>query len=268
MKKTFVVLLFFLSVLSSAQNVGDAAPDFTVELLDGGNFSLSDQQGKVVFIFLFGFNCPHCQTNGPNTEIGIYQVYKNDSDFIAIGIDTWNGNASGVSSYRSITGITYPLALNGGFVQSAYSTTYDRILVVDKDGILRYKGSVNATTSEVASAVSAISTYLAMEPSGGDDGDDDDGGDDGDGSNILNAPSDDRLEFYPSPTNGPFTVSGTELSTMNQLTITDLNGKVHENLGLQNTSHIHLDLSPLKPGLYFLKLSGNEQELIRKIVVN
>ena len=35
---------------------GEIAPDFTLEEVDGGQVSLSDFEGKVVFINFFGYN--------------------------------------------------------------------------------------------------------------------------------------------------------------------------------------------------------------------
>ncbi|NJK85193.1 MAG: TlpA family protein disulfide reductase [Bacteroidales bacterium] len=117
-------------LLAKGQNVGEPAPDFTLNVLNGGQFKLSDQKGKVVFIFVFGYNCPHCKANGPNTQTGIYEMFMDNSSFVAIGVDTWNGNSSGVESFKATTGITYPLGLNASSIESLYSTTYDRILVV------------------------------------------------------------------------------------------------------------------------------------------
>lgn len=143
-----------MNVLS--QGVGDLAPDFTLSTVDGSQFKLSDNSGKVVFIFLFGYACPHCLANGNNTETGIYSLYKQNNDFVAIGIDTWDGNSSAVENFISQTGITYPVALNGSGIQSLYSTTYDRIIVIDQSGIIKFKATANATTTVVNDAKQII----------------------------------------------------------------------------------------------------------------
>ena len=50
-----IISLIFLFQLSTlAQNVGEAAPDFTHNTLSHGTISLSDFRGKVVFLFFFG----------------------------------------------------------------------------------------------------------------------------------------------------------------------------------------------------------------------
>jgi peroxiredoxin len=49
-------ILFTLMLVwnSEAVGVGDMAPDFTLNSLDGKTVSLSDYAGKVIYIFWFG----------------------------------------------------------------------------------------------------------------------------------------------------------------------------------------------------------------------
>ncbi len=59
MSRQALILLFLLSWHSSATalvQVGEAAPDFTLDALEGGQVSLADFRGKVVLINLFGYN--------------------------------------------------------------------------------------------------------------------------------------------------------------------------------------------------------------------
>ncbi len=60
------------------QTVGEMGPDFEVNTLGGGTFKLSDQRGKVVFVFLFGNTCPSCKAVGPTVESSIYQHFKDE----------------------------------------------------------------------------------------------------------------------------------------------------------------------------------------------
>ena len=113
-----LLITAIFSIETNAQNLGSAAPDFTLEKLDGGSFTLSEQSEKIVFIFFFGNSCSHCLANGPNTQTDIYELYKDNPNFVAVGIDTWNGNASAVQSYKSTTGIEYPLLLNGSALEA------------------------------------------------------------------------------------------------------------------------------------------------------
>lgn len=163
--KTKTILLSLLVAFATtasikAQEVGDMAPDFTLTGLSGEAFKLSDHKEKVVFIFFFGNDCAHCKANGPNTQTDIYAIYKDNPDFVAIGIDTWDGNSSAVESYQATTEIEYDLLLAGSGVQSDYSTTYDRIIVIDQEGKIQYKATSNADKGVTAEASGVIEGLL------------------------------------------------------------------------------------------------------------
>lgn len=156
------VLMFSMGMIHVAgQDVGSAAPDFEVNLLGGETFKLSDHQGKVVFVFFFGNTCPNCKAVGPEIEASIYQAFKDNDDFVAVGLDTWDSSSgeSSVTGFKNATGITFPLAIKAGFVASDYSTTYDRLLVIDRDGVLAHKGVVGAV-NDVDNAIEAIEESL------------------------------------------------------------------------------------------------------------
>ena len=46
--------------------VGDKAPDFTLESIDGKSISLSDFRGKVVLIVFTSVNCKECEEQMPH----------------------------------------------------------------------------------------------------------------------------------------------------------------------------------------------------------
>lgn len=46
---------------STYVNVGEMAPDFTVQLVDGGTRTLSSLRGEVVMLIFFSASCPDCQ---------------------------------------------------------------------------------------------------------------------------------------------------------------------------------------------------------------
>lgn len=165
MKKLLLIILIgCLSTSANAQtSVGETAPDFNLPELNGSeSVMLSTHTDKVVYIFFYGANCPHCKTNGPVTESDVYQSYKDNPNFLAFGIDTWNMNASSNNSFRNVTGITYPLLLNGRNTLNAYygnTSSYDRSVVIGLDNILLYRGSVQVD-NDVADVKSAIDSEL------------------------------------------------------------------------------------------------------------
>jgi hypothetical protein len=58
MKKVlyFFIIIIFALESGIAQDVGAPAPDFTHNTLAHGTISLSDYQGKVVYLFFFGWD--------------------------------------------------------------------------------------------------------------------------------------------------------------------------------------------------------------------
>ncbi len=155
------VLLSILSIQNSyAQNVGNPAPDFEVNLAAGGTFKLSDNLGKVIFVFMFGNTCPSCIAAGPSVESNINQQFVGDPNYVAVGLDIWNGSTAKVNAFGALTGITFPLAKNSSFVASDYNSTYDRLMVIDADGILQHKGVIVAG-SDINNARMAVQAGLA-----------------------------------------------------------------------------------------------------------
>lgn len=146
---------------SYSQTVGEVGPDFEVNMLGGGTFKLSDQRGKVVFVFLFGNSCPSCKAIGPSVESSIYQQFMGNERFVAIGLDTWDSSSgeTSVTGFKNATGISFPLAIKAGFVASNYSTTYDRFMVIDRDGVLAHKGTVGAS-NDVNNTIAVINQSL------------------------------------------------------------------------------------------------------------
>ncbi|MCP4314144.1 MAG: redoxin domain-containing protein [Bacteroidetes bacterium] len=174
MKNLFLILVISMGMVQvSGQDVGAAAPDFEVNLLGSDTFKLSDQQEKVVFLFFFGNTCSSCKAVGPKVESSIYQAFKDKDGFVALGLDIWDSssNESSVTGFGKSAGITFPLALKAGDVAYDYGTTWDRLLVIDRDGILVHKGGV-AASNDLNNAIEAIeaslmTTGLSLETPGG-----------------------------------------------------------------------------------------------------
>ncbi|MDA3821387.1 MAG: redoxin domain-containing protein [Bacteroidales bacterium] len=160
-KNIFFSLAFFmaLSLNINAQDPGTDAPDFTADLLGDLDFTLSDHSGKVVMLFFFGNSCPYCYTSGPKVQ-EVYTSYVDSSDFVTLGLDTWDSSSSSetVAAFQSTAGVSFPLAIKAGFVASAYQTSYDRLIVIDQQGVIRHKGTTAAVND--ASTASAIISEL------------------------------------------------------------------------------------------------------------
>lgn len=64
-----------------------AAPDFTLEDMDGESHSLGDYRGKVVMVNFWATWCPPCRRELPSME-ALYQDFR-DEPFTVLAINQW-----------------------------------------------------------------------------------------------------------------------------------------------------------------------------------
>ena len=116
------------------------AADFILKTLDGDSIRLSSLEGKVVVLFFYGNLCSSCRVAAVDIENELIQPYSYRSDFVLLGLDLSNGNSSELESFKSFTGATFPLLFNASSLVSTYETTVDRLIVVDKQGYIQFRG--------------------------------------------------------------------------------------------------------------------------------
>lgn len=64
-----------------------AAPDFTLEDIDGEDYSFKDYRGKVVLVNFWASWCPPCRREFPSME-ALHQAFKDES-FTILAINQW-----------------------------------------------------------------------------------------------------------------------------------------------------------------------------------
>ncbi len=256
-----LLILTFVSTITLAQkNVGDDAPDFTYTSLANQQFKLSEMEGKVVYIFFFGANCPHCRSNGPVTENEIYQKFKNEENFVAVGIDTWNTSASAVAGFKNVTGISYALLLQGQKSLVDYygnTSSYDRSVVISATGKIAYKGTgfVNSDFKEVNEA---INEQLSLATSNENDVD-------LPGSVFLD-------QNFPNPFNPSTTISYT-LDKSNEVSLKVYNMLGSEIVTLENgfknsgEHTVTFDASGFSSGIYIYRLTTGSISLTKRMTL-
>ena len=136
-----------------------AAPGFELTALDGTKVKLSDQKDKVVVLFFFGNTCPSCKSVAPDIQQKLNEDYKDEMDYVILGLDVWDGNNSSVQSFKDNTNVTFPLLLKASAVSKSYNTTYDRLVVIDKSGKIAHSGS-RAATNDLTTVKSKVDDLL------------------------------------------------------------------------------------------------------------
>lgn len=124
-----------------------AAPDFSIKTWDGENLNFKDYENKVFVIWFFGSDCPPCKAIGPSIEEKLNKDFRGKEDYAIIGIDQWDRNDATIEGFKKTTGIDFPLGAMGSGVASDYNTTYDRLILVNKEGKIAYKADSRATNN-------------------------------------------------------------------------------------------------------------------------
>lgn len=117
--------------------VGEMAPNFTIELIDGNKVTLSELRGKVVMLQFTASWCGVCRKEMPYIEKDIWLKHKDNSDFALIGIDR-DEPLETVKKFAAATGVTYPLGLDPNadiFAKYALRQSgITRNVLIDKEG--------------------------------------------------------------------------------------------------------------------------------------
>lgn len=147
---TIFVVLGFLgwSLLKKSETrpeVGQTAPDFTLQLFDGyynafddGQVALSDLREQVVVINFWASWCVECRVEARELE-ETWQNYR-DRGVVFIGVD-YDDTEGKARTYLEEFGITYPNGLDGRgrISNNSYRITgVPETFVVDPDGKIAY----------------------------------------------------------------------------------------------------------------------------------
>ncbi|MCH9719415.1 MAG: TlpA family protein disulfide reductase, partial [Actinomycetia bacterium] len=127
------------------------APDLVAPTLDGGEFSLADQQGKVVVMNVWASWCAPCRSEAPE----LAEVYQDsDPDEVQfVGLATRDSEATAAAFVRK-SELDYPHVLDtDGSLQLLFRDTLPpqaipSTLVIDREGRVagRALGEVSAPT--------------------------------------------------------------------------------------------------------------------------
>jgi thiol-disulfide isomerase/thioredoxin len=122
----------------------DAAPDFTLEDLDGRNHALSNYRGKVVLLNFWASWCPPCRFEMPSIE-RLYQS-KMKQSFMVLGINQGESSENAFASLGLFKPMpTFPILLDSkSQVAKSYSVQgLPSSFLINRDGriVMRAEGA-------------------------------------------------------------------------------------------------------------------------------
>ena len=121
------------------------APDFTLKDQNGDEHTLSDYQGKVVFLNFWATWCPPCQREMPDVQ-ALYEDWdKNEGDVVVLGVANpksaeypynQDEDEESIKTFLSDRDYTYPVVMDTtGDVFAAYGiSAFPTTFMIDKEG--------------------------------------------------------------------------------------------------------------------------------------
>jgi peroxiredoxin len=117
--------------------VGEKAPDFQVETMDGEKVKLSDYRGKKVFLNFWATWCPPCKAEMPYMQ-SFYEEKPENVEVLAVNLEE---SASKAKDFADQYGLTFPVLLDhSGAVAEVYDIyTIPTTYVLNEDGTVHQK---------------------------------------------------------------------------------------------------------------------------------
>lgn len=128
--------------------VGEVAPDFELENLDGEKVKLSDLKGKKVILNFWASWCPPCKKEMPEMQT-FYEKHHKDIEILAV--NTSEKSPKNAQQFIEENGFTFPILFDkdseiGGKTYKAIAlpTTY----FIGTDGVIQQERKIGPMTYE------------------------------------------------------------------------------------------------------------------------
>jgi cytochrome c biogenesis protein CcmG/thiol:disulfide interchange protein DsbE len=167
---TFVVALSAVLQAKGFFKVGDRAPNFTLQTLDGQTVSLDQYNGKVVVLGLFHI-CEPCMIQGTELQ-KVNEAFQGNPKVQVLGVNSAGNSKDKVKEFLKEfpVKVTYPYMVDpkketdklyggGRFIPNVY--------IIDQDGVIRWQrvGTMEIGGAEVIKA--EVDKLLAAPPTRG-----------------------------------------------------------------------------------------------------
>ena len=141
-----LLLSLFLLFSAAAAESADLFPDFTLTDQYGNTHTLSEYQGKYVFLNFWATWCPPCKAEMPDFEELYHAMGENEADLIILGIcapgtpheDSEIRTAKDVLPVLEELGVTYPVLMDtdAALFDEYITVGYPTSLFIDPEGRL------------------------------------------------------------------------------------------------------------------------------------
>lgn len=145
--KTVDVVKTGMAAAPSVIAVGKPAPDFTLMDQDGKEHKLSAQKGKIVVLEWTSPSCPYVKRHyDGKKDTMINSAKMGGEDVVWMAVDSSHFvKADESKKWKDEKKLAYPILLDadGAVAKSFNATNTPQMFVIDKEGVLQYKGAID-----------------------------------------------------------------------------------------------------------------------------
>lgn len=163
MKKLIPIFYLLISVIAFASpEIGKEAPDFTARTVDGKAVKLSDFKGKIVVLEWYNPTCPFIKKFYSVGKMQEFQTQVTSAGHIWITINT-GGKVADLKSAVTIDKNKASVVIDdtdGSIARQFEAKTTPHCFVINRDGVLVYKGAIDNIASAKSADIDKATNYV------------------------------------------------------------------------------------------------------------
>lgn len=126
-------------------NINQSAPDFELPDLNGVKHRLSDHRGRIVIVNFWSCECPHSERTD-KAIMAMFVQWRDDVSMLSVASNR-NEPAEALKEAAETRRLPTVLHDAGCSVANLFDAqTTPHVFVIDREGILRYRGAVDDVT--------------------------------------------------------------------------------------------------------------------------
>jgi cytochrome c biogenesis protein CcmG/thiol:disulfide interchange protein DsbE len=131
-----------------------AAPDFSLDLFDGGSFTLSENRGKPVVVNIWASWCEACRDEAPDLE-QVWRSYR-AKGVVFVGVNVLD-NDGDAREYLEEFDVTYPNGPDKSDIYFEYGVTgVPETFFINRDGVIVLKFAGPLTVESLSAFVEEL----------------------------------------------------------------------------------------------------------------
>jgi peroxiredoxin len=125
--------------------INEPVPDFELPDLHGRHHHLSDYRGRIVIVNFWSCECPHSERTD-KAIMSMFVQWKKEVSMLTVASNRNEtaGDVANVSEARRLPTVLHDANCKVADMFEAQTTPH--VFVIDRDGILRYRGAVDDVT--------------------------------------------------------------------------------------------------------------------------